>query len=252
MMTTPAEVNTLSSAAAQASPRSSLRHPLTLAFLGLTFVTGLVDAASYLGLGHVFSANMTGNIVLLGFGIAKAGDLPLIAPLVSLFAFLAGAAAGGALAIRAGRRQKAHLHFALGLEFGCVAAAAIFSAFAHPHPATIAAGVVIALLALGMGIRNATVRRISVPDLTTTVLTMTLTGLAADSPLGGGSGAGTARRSSAVIALLAGALVGALLLKIGLTIVLACGAASVLVTAAIYAGATLPDETARGAEKQGG
>ncbi|HTU85606.1 MAG TPA: YoaK family protein [Solirubrobacteraceae bacterium] len=251
-MTTPADIKTLNPATPQAPPRASLRHPLTLVFLGLTFVTGLIDAASYLGLGHVFSANMTGNIVLLGFGIAKAGDLPLIAPLVSLFAFLAGAAAGGALATRAGHRQKAHLHFALGLEFGCVAGAAIVSALAHPHPATIAAGVVIALLALGMGIRNATVRRISVPDLTTTVLTMTLTGLAADSPLGGGSGAGTVRRSSAVISLLAGALVGALLLKVGLTVVLACGAACVLVTAVTYAGATLPDQTAGEAEKQGG
>jgi uncharacterized membrane protein YoaK (UPF0700 family) len=245
-MTPHAEAQRLSPAVAQAVPRTSLRHPLTLAFLGLTFVTGLVDAASYLGLGHVFSANMTGNIVLLGFGVARAGDLPLIAPLVSLFAFLAGAATGGALAGRAGQRQNAHLHFALALEFGCVVAATVVSALAHPRPATIAAGVVIALLALGMGIRNATVRRISVPDLTTTVLTMTLTGLAADSPLAGGNGAGTVRRSSAVIALLAGALVGALLLRISLTITLGCGAACVLVTAVMYAGATVPDRSSGG------
>jgi len=43
---------------------------LTRALLVLTFTTGVIDAASYLGLGHVFTANMTGNIVLLGFGIA--------------------------------------------------------------------------------------------------------------------------------------------------------------------------------------
>jgi uncharacterized membrane protein YoaK (UPF0700 family) len=223
-------------------PRSSLRHPLALAFLGLTFVTGLVDAVSYLGLGHVFSANMTGNIVLLGFGIAGAGHLPLVAPLVSLFAFLSGAGAGGALAARAAHLQKAHLHLALGLEFACIAAAAVFSGFRHPHPATISGGVVIALLALGMGIRNATVRRISVPDLTTTVLTMTLTGLAADSPLAGGNGAGTVRRGSAVISLLTGALVGALLLKLSLTTALACAAVCVLVTAVMYFNAALPDE----------
>ena len=50
----------------------------------LTFTTGLVDAVSYLGIGHVFTANMTGNIVFLGFGIAGSGGLPVIAPLVSL------------------------------------------------------------------------------------------------------------------------------------------------------------------------
>ena len=48
----------------------SINHPLTRTLLALTFTTGLVDGVSYLGLGHVFTANMTGNIVLLGFGIA--------------------------------------------------------------------------------------------------------------------------------------------------------------------------------------
>ena len=85
-----------------------------------------------------------------------------------------------------------------------------------------------------MGIRNATVRRISMPDLTTTVLTMTLTGLAADSYLGGGTGEGSVRRSSAVTSLLIGAIAGALLLKVGLVITLAVAAACVLATAIGY------------------
>ena len=78
----------------------SLQHPLTKALLVLTFTTGLVDAVSYLGLGRVFTANMTGNIVLLGFGIAGSGGLPVLAPLVSLVSFLLGAGAGGVLATR--------------------------------------------------------------------------------------------------------------------------------------------------------
>ena len=61
-----------------------LRHPLTLTLLTLTFTTGLIDAASYLGLGRVFTANMTGNVVLLGFGLAGAAGLPVLSPLVSL------------------------------------------------------------------------------------------------------------------------------------------------------------------------
>ena len=73
----------------------SIRHPLARALLVLTFTTGLVDAVSYLALGRVFTANMTGNIVLLGFGIAGSGGLPVVAPLVSLACFLLGAGAGG-------------------------------------------------------------------------------------------------------------------------------------------------------------
>jgi uncharacterized membrane protein YoaK (UPF0700 family) len=83
----------------------SLRHPLARALLVLTFTTGLVDAVSFLGLGRVFTANMTGNVVLLGFGIAGSGGLPVLAPLVSLGSFLVGAAAGGVLADRMGDRH---------------------------------------------------------------------------------------------------------------------------------------------------
>src|SRR4030081_1441319 len=76
----------------------SIQHPLARALLVLTFTTGLVDAVSYLGLGRVFTANMTGNVVFLGFGIAGSGGLPVVAPLVSLGAFLLGAGGGGVLA----------------------------------------------------------------------------------------------------------------------------------------------------------
>jgi uncharacterized membrane protein YoaK (UPF0700 family) len=55
---------------------SSVRHPLARALLVLTLTTAIVDAVSYLGLGHVFTANMTGNIVFLGFGIAGSGGFP--------------------------------------------------------------------------------------------------------------------------------------------------------------------------------
>jgi uncharacterized membrane protein YoaK (UPF0700 family) len=44
--------------------------PLLMALMALTAVSGLVDAVSYLGLGHVFTANMTGNVVVLGFAAA--------------------------------------------------------------------------------------------------------------------------------------------------------------------------------------
>jgi uncharacterized membrane protein YoaK (UPF0700 family) len=212
----------------------SIRHPLTLALLALTFTTGVVDAVSYLGLGHVFSANMTGNIVLLGFGIAGAGGLPVVAPLVSLAAFLIGAGCGGVLASRVAERHRVHVTAALAIEATLIAAAVLVAAVVHVRAGRVSGDAIIALLALAMGVRNATVRRIAVPDLTTTVLTMTLTGLAADSPLFGGTGKGTTRRTSAVVVMLVGALSGALLLKTSLVLPLIAAAVLALVTMLAY------------------
>jgi uncharacterized membrane protein YoaK (UPF0700 family) len=217
---------------------ANLRHPLSLTLLALTFSTGTVDAVSYLGLGHVFTANMTGNIVLLGFGIAGAGGLPVVAPLVSLGAFMVGAGAGGALARRVQNRHPGQeLAYALVLEAALLAGASAIAAAAHPHRGTFAADATIALMAAAMGIRNAIVRRIAVPDLTTTVLTMTITGLAADSAVLGGSGKGTDRRIVAILAMLIGAICGALLLKASMTLALAFAAALALISCVGYVSA---------------
>lgn len=180
----------------------SIQHPLTRALLVLTFTTGLVDAVSYLGLGRAFTANMTGNIVLLGFGIAGGVGLPVLAPLVSLGSFLLGAAAGGVLAKRMCERHPEHVARALAIEVSLIGIAAGLAAALTVRPDAVSGDIVIALLAFAMGVRNATVRRIGVPDLTTTVLTMTLTGLAAASPVAGGSGKGSVRRIAAVVAML--------------------------------------------------
>jgi uncharacterized membrane protein YoaK (UPF0700 family) len=213
---------------------ASVNHPLTRALLVLTFTTGLVDAVSYLGLGRVFAANMTGNVVLLGFGIAGAAGLPVIAPIVSLAAFLLGAALGGVLDARIGERHPRHMASALCIEVSLVAVAALITAVLSVKPNTVAGDVVIGLLAFAMGNRNATIRRLAIPDLTTTVLTMTLTALAADSRLAGGSGKGSTRRSLAVLAMFAAALAGGLLLRTSLVIPLALAAALALVTWLVY------------------
>jgi uncharacterized membrane protein YoaK (UPF0700 family) len=212
----------------------SLRHPLTRALLVLTFTTGMIDATTFLGLGQVFAGNMTGNIILLGFGLAHAGGLPVLAPLASLGCFLAGAAAGGALDARwAGRGDRA-LPIAMGFEIATMVAAAVILGVGHVRPGHVGGGVVIGLLALGLGLRNAVVRAIGVPDVTTTVLTTTLTRLAAGTPWTGGDGSGSARRIAAVITLLLGALAGALLLKAHLWLVPATAAAVTLLTLVVY------------------
>ena len=138
------------------------RHPLARALLVLTFTTGLIDAVSYLGLGRVFAANMTGNRVLLGFGIAGSGGLPVVAPLVSLSAFLLGGVAGGILARKVGESTSLPCRPIPRDRGGLIALATIVAAAVAIRPRSVAADVVIAMLAFAMGVRNATVRRIDV------------------------------------------------------------------------------------------
>ena len=197
--------------------------PLLVALGLLTLVTGLVDAACYLGLGRVFTANMTGNVVLLAFGAAGAQGLPVLAPTVSLVVFLAGATAGGRLAHRlvgpagapvsAPVRRRWVTSTLLG-ELGLVAVAGVVALGLPVDGGGARRYVVIGLLAAGLGLQNATVRRLAVPDVTTTVLTLTLTGLAADSWLAGGHSPRAGRRVAAVALMAAGALAGALLLRV--------------------------------------
>ena len=192
--------------------------PLKVSLFVLTMVSGLVDAVCYLGLGHVFTANMTGNIVVLGFAIAGAPGFSVTATLTSLALFLAGAWCAGwggsRLAASAGAKDVRHrlLTVAMATEACFVGAAALAALLAHAVSSGWARYVIIALLAFAMGVRNATVRRLAVPDMTTTVLTMTLTGLAADAVIpGAGHRDAQYRRLSAVAAMLAGAISGAAL-----------------------------------------
>jgi uncharacterized membrane protein YoaK (UPF0700 family) len=196
--------------------------PVLVALGLLTLVTGLVDAACYLGLGQVFTANQTGNAVLLAFGAAGPPGLPILGPTVSLVVFLLGAAGGGWLAARrigpantavsASARQR-WLSITLLIELGLITAAGIVAIGLPLDGDGGRRYAVIALLAAALGLQNASVRRLAVPDITTTVLTMTLTGLAADLHLAGRSPR-AGRRLAAVALMAAGALVGALLLRV--------------------------------------
>jgi len=211
----------------------SIRHPLTRTLLVLTVTTGVIDAASYLGLGRVFAANMTGNVVLLGFGIAGSAGLPVIAPLVSLAAFLTGAVVGGRMGLALEQKEE-HLSRAMLIEVGLTALATLIAIAFDITPGHFSGDLIIALLAFAMGVRNATVRRLKVADISTTVLTMTLTGLAADSQLAGGTGKGGWRRGSAVFAMGVGAVAGALLVKADLSLVLLAAALLAAVTWLVF------------------
>ncbi len=123
---------------------------------------------------------------------------------------------------------------ALAIETLLLVAATLLAALTTVRPGAFSGDLVIAVLAVGMGVRNATVRRLGIPDLTTTVLTLTLTGFAAESRLVGGEGRGGVRRASAVVAMLVGALVGALALKSSLTLPLALAAGLAALTWGLY------------------
>ncbi|MFF7542723.1 YoaK family protein [Streptomyces canus] len=209
---------------------------LVVVLLGLTVVSGLIDAVSYLGLEHVFTANMTGNVVVLGFAAAGAPGFSVAHTLTSLGSFVVGAAAGGRGAVRlGGGSRRTWVRLTLAAEAVLLGISAVV-AFAAPG-ATATAYTLIAVTAFAMGLRNATVRKLGVPDLTTTVLTMTLTGLAADSRAGGGSGIRSPRRTASVIAMVAGATLGAwLVLHHGLGIPLAISAGLVAVLAVVASG----------------
>jgi uncharacterized membrane protein YoaK (UPF0700 family) len=183
--------------------------------LSLTLVTGLVDATSYLKLGHVFVANMTGNVVFLGFGIAGAGGISVWASLTAIGSFLVGSVGGGRIGVRWLSDRARHLAVTTTAELLLVAGALAVAAVSAHHIGTGRRYAVIVLLALAMGMQNATARKLAVPDLTTTVLTMTLTGVAADSALAGGQGSRLGRRGLSVAAMLLGALIGGtLVLKV--------------------------------------
>ena len=215
-----------------------LHGAVPAALFALTFITGMIDAVSYLGLGHVFVANMTGNVVFLGFGLAGAPGLSVAAALVSFASFLIGAVLGGRLQRMLGEPRERSLLSSLGAETILVAGAAVVAIGLHAGTGSGRRYAVIALLALAMGIRNAVVRGLGVPDMTTTVLTQTSTGLAADSPLGGGGGRGSRRRIGAIASMLLGALAGALLvidhrLVLALTVIAGLLAALTVLTARV-------------------
>jgi uncharacterized membrane protein YoaK (UPF0700 family) len=199
--------------AASAPPWHDERHgPLPVLLLVLTMVTGLVDAVSYLKLGRVFVANMTGNVVFLGFAVADASEFSVPASLSAIGAFLGGAFAGGRLAARAGHHRGHLLALATYIQIALVGAAVVVSMVGGDSDNELAQYTLILLLALAMGLQNAIARRLGVPDLTTTVLTLTLTGLAADSRLAGGNNPNPRRRLLGTAAMFLGAAVGAFLI----------------------------------------
>jgi uncharacterized membrane protein YoaK (UPF0700 family) len=192
--------------------------PLPLLLLLLSVTTGLVDAISVLGLGKVFTANMTGNVVFLGFAAVGTPGFRVAPYCVALASFLIGALVAGRIGkAHAGRPLRRWLIAAASIEtiLLWIAAVVAIGYDVTVQPSDPQMFGIIALTALAMGFRNATIRQLKVPDLTTTVLTLTLTGLAADSSAAGGGNPNWGRRIASVVAIFVGAGVGAALVTRG-------------------------------------
>jgi uncharacterized membrane protein YoaK (UPF0700 family) len=214
------------------SDRPPLSLVVTLA--ALTVVSGLVDAVSFLGLGHVFTANMTGNVLLLGFAAAGAAGFSMGASLCALAAFVVGAVVGGQLARRI-QPLRNLLLVAMVIEVACTAVAAVVAGTVTSVGSGWPRYAIIALLAVAVGQRNAAVRRVGVPDMSTTVLTTALTGLASNSLLAGGTNPHAHLARTTILCMFGGALVGAVLvLHAGATWSLGVAAGIVAVTAIFY------------------
>ena len=196
----------------------------------LTVVTGMADAASYLGLGQVFTANMTGNVLLLGFATDRSAHLSFTGSLVALVAFAAGAIGGSFLVGR--RHQTPHYLRGFVVEWLILAAATVVL-FAVEAGSTGRTDSVLVLLALSMGTQNAVVRRMGLPDVNTTVLTTTLGGLVADAVEVRGRPVRAGRRVATIVLLFGGAVLGSVLEHIGVgwTLLAALGMATVGIAA---------------------
>jgi uncharacterized membrane protein YoaK (UPF0700 family) len=176
--------------------------------LALTFSTGVIDAAGYLGLDRVFTGNMTGNVVILGMGLAGADDLPVLGPIVALVAFVVGAAVAG----RVGRGAATGWSGRTSVLLGAVTIALLVAAgmgVARGATGVIDENVLTALLGLAMGLQAGAARAVGAKDVTTVVVTSTLVGLVYDSRLAGGNGGPWPRRLLSVVLIGLGAWTGA-------------------------------------------
>ena len=148
--------------------------------LVLTWAAAGVDAISYLGLGHVFTANMTGNTVLLGLAIGQGQGLAALRSIIALAGFAIGVALTAVvLELRPSRGE-----WPIGVTRAVAAEAVILGVFTITwHLGEHRGALLYALIlfsAVAMGIQSAAIRHLKVPGIATTYITGTLTSMVAE------------------------------------------------------------------------
>jgi uncharacterized membrane protein YoaK (UPF0700 family) len=154
---------------------------------------------------------VTGIVVLLGFALVGAPGFSIAASIAAIAAFGVGALVGGKIGSRFAPNRGALFSIAASTQAVFLVCGLILAGLSGTPLTNGSRYSVIVVLAIAMGIQNAAARTLAVPDLTTNVLTMTITGVAADSHVAGGEGAKAGRRLVAIAAMLVGAVVGATL-----------------------------------------
>jgi uncharacterized membrane protein YoaK (UPF0700 family) len=189
--------------------RLAPEHQFTIGLLILTGSTGAIDAVSYLALDRVFTGNMTGNVLFLGFGLVGIGGIPFLNNAIALIGFIVGSIVSGRII---GRNRPKGLPVSSRWVLGTGAAIIVFLAVFWLTVGTLAhieLLIVTGLLAVVMGAQVSAVKPIGNSDVTTIVVTNTVANLARDSRLAGGKGEKWLSRLGAVVAMGVGAAIGA-------------------------------------------
>lgn len=199
----------------------------------LTLSTGVIDADSYLALDHVFTGNMTGNVLFIGFAIAGVKTIPFVNNSLALLGFVTGSIVGGRIVglshDKGFPRVSAWLLLAGGvLALGIATTWTLLRSLDQPILL-----VLTFLLASVMGSQVSAVKPIGNSDVTTIVVTNTLANLARDSRLAGGRRENWAPRLLAVVAMGVGAVIGAAIIH------LSAGYFALLAAVAFYLGGLL-------------
>lgn len=205
-----------------------------VALLLLTFATGLVDAISVLVLGHVFVANMTGNVIFLGFWFVPHSGVDMTAAVIAFISFVIGTIIGGRFARHLDHEVRRWLTAALGTEVLLLTLLAVLAGTGVVSYHDNGKLILIAGLAVTFGAQNAAARQFGVQELSTTVLTSTIVGIGVDSRLAGGSGERERLRYMVILTMLAGAAVGATMSRFMVAPVIGLAAVVVASSLAIF------------------
>lgn len=179
------------------------------ALLLLTFATGLADSISILALGHVFVANMTGNVIFLGFWLAPRTTIDLTAVAVALPTFICTTIVSGRLARYFGPRTRTWITTVLTVEIVLLLVLAVLAGTGVLRYQAASKLVMIGMLAVTFGLQHSSARQFGIQELSTTVLTSTIVSFGLDSRLAGGTGERQRLRIGVVATMCAGAFFGA-------------------------------------------
>ncbi len=204
------------------------------ALLLLTLATGLADSISILVLGHVFVANMTGNVIFLGFWLAPRTTVDLTAVVVALPTFVCTTILSGRLLRHFGARTRRWITAVLATEITLLVTLSVLAGAGVLRYHDDTKLIMIAVLTVTFGLQHSTARQFGIQELSTTVLTSTIVSLGLDSHLAGGTGDRERLRFGVILTMCAGAFLGATLSRFVVAPVFALTAAVVATSLLIF------------------